>query len=95
MCELIALHRSPVQTGTCIQEAGGLLPRVGESVKDTCEAVMGRAPADCSGDLFAIQGDMVWILRGKRVYKWDGRREVEAGTPKQAIATLALHWSNR
>jgi hypothetical protein len=95
MCELVALHRAPVQTGTCIQEQGGMLPGYGSDLKEVCEAVVGKAPAEPSGNLFAVQGDMVWIQRGKRVVQWDGRREVEAGTPKQVIATLALHWSNR
>jgi hypothetical protein len=95
MCELIALHRAPVQTGTCIQEKGGMLPGYASDVKEVCEAVVGKAPPDTSGGVFAVQGDTVWIHRGNRVYQWDGRREVEAGTPKQAITSLALHWSNR
>ena len=95
VCEVIALHRAPVQTGTCIQEKGGMLPQANESIVEVCEAVTGQAPANTEGQLFAIQGDAVWILRGKRVIQWDGRRESDAGSPKQALVSLALHWSNR
>ena len=95
VCELIALHRAPVQTGTCIQEKGGMVPQSTTSVAEVCEAVTGKAPSNCDGTLFAVQGDSVYLQRGNRVIQWDGRRESDAGNPKQALVSLALHWSNR
>lgn len=94
-CELLALHRHPSMTGVCIREDFGLLPKRASSVEEVCEAVTGAAPRDTSGTVFAVQGDTVWIERGKDVYKWDGRRETNDGRPKQVLASLALRWSQR
>jgi hypothetical protein len=93
--EILALHRYPVKTGLCVDEAHGLLPRRSDPVAGICEAVAGRAPRDTTGQLFAVQGDAVWIQRGTRAVKWDGAREVDDGTLKQALASLVHHWSQR
>jgi molybdenum cofactor biosynthesis protein B len=95
IAEVVALHRYPVMTGTTIDEAFGLLPKRSESVTAICETVTGRAPKDASGQVFAVQGDAVWIQRGSRAFTWDGSRERDEGTLKQALATLVLDWSSR
>jgi hypothetical protein len=95
LCEVLALHRFPVQTGTCIEEARGHLPARGGDVAAVCKSVTGRAPADTSGELFALDGSTVWIQRGSRVIKWDGSQERDDGNPKQVLSSLVLRWSNR
>jgi hypothetical protein len=94
IAEFLALHRYPVLTGAPIDEGDGLLPS-GTSVAEVCEAVTGRAPKDTSGRVFAVQGDAVWIERGGRAIRWDGARERDDGTLKQALASLVLDWSRR
>ncbi len=93
LIELLALHRFPVQTGTCIDQPHGLLPHASDSVEATGEAITGVAPPDTDGELFAVDATSVWVLREGRVHRFDGRRDREMGTPKQALATLALSWS--
>ena len=95
LCEVLALHRHPQQTGTCIQEARGRLPAQDADVAEVCKTVTGRAPSDTSGQLFALEGSTVWILRGSRVIRWDGSRERDDGNPKQVLASLVLQWSGR
>jgi molybdenum cofactor biosynthesis protein B len=95
LAEILALHRYPVTTGTCIEEAWGQCPGAYSGVEAACLAVTGSAPADTDGELFAVQGDAVWFLRGSSVIRWDGRKEHNDGNIKQVLATLVLHWSNR
>jgi hypothetical protein len=95
LAEVVALHRHPAEAGTCIEEGNGLLPGAGADVEETCIRVCGRAPANTEGTVFAISSDSVWILRSRRVIKWDGSREKDDGNPKQVLASLTLHWSNR
>lgn len=95
LVEVLALHRYPTSTGTCIDEPHGQLPRRTEPVGPVCETVTGRAPRDPSGQLFAVSGDAVWIERAGRVIKWDGRSERDEGNPKQVLATLLLEWHQR
>jgi molybdenum cofactor biosynthesis protein B len=95
LCEVLVLHRYPVQTGTCIEEGHGLLPGRSDDLAEVCREVTGAAPDDPSGALFAVAGETVWIDRGGRAVRWDGRREREEGTLKQALASLVLHWSQR
>ena len=90
--EILALHRFPTLTGTCVQ--GGAVP-YRDKVVDACEVTVGKAPDETEGRVFAVQGDAVFIERGDRVYKWDGRRERDEGRSKQVIASLVLHWSRR
>lgn len=92
--EVVALHR-PKPTGVCIDEGHGILPGRAARVDEVCERTVGAAPKDGDGELFALQGDAVWIARRGRVARWDGRREVDDGTPKQVIASLVLQWSQR
>jgi molybdenum cofactor biosynthesis protein B len=95
VAEIVALHRYPVMTGTTLDEAYGLLPKRSEAVAKVAETVTGRAPKDPSGQLFAVQGDAVWIQRGSRAVRWDGNKERDDGTLKQTLASLVLDWSNR
>lgn len=93
--EVLALHRHPSTTGTCVDGSDGLCPPRARSVRDVAENVTGRPPPGEDGTLFAVAGDAVWFERGGRVVRWDGTREREEGTPKQALATLVLEWSQR
>ena len=93
--EILALHRHPAQTGTCVEDAKAFLPKRHDSVGPVAEAVTGRAPKDSTGELLALQGDAVWIQRGTRAFRWDGSREKDDGTPKQVLASLILDWSRR
>lgn len=95
LAEVIALHRYPSQTGLCIEEGRGLMPQRTADIRAIAQAITGRAPPDCSGELFAIEHDAVYIQRGKWVFRWDGRRERQEGNPKQTLVTLALGWHNR
>jgi len=95
LVELIALHRYPVLTGTCLEQEHGLLPHASADVGETAEAVTGSAPREPGGQLFAVEGDAVWILRDGKVFRFDGRKEHAMGTPKQALVSLALAWSTR
>jgi molybdopterin biosynthesis enzyme MoaB len=94
LAEIVVLHRHPHPVGTTIEGDLGLLPSATSGVADAAERATGRAPDDLSGTLFALESDTVWILRGRRVFKWDGRRERDDGNPKQALASLTLRWSN-
>jgi hypothetical protein len=93
--EIVALHRYPVMTGVSVSGRGGmLLPRTYD-VETACKQVTGRSPDFVDGYLFAAQGDSVWFERDGAVFKWDGRKETNDGSPKQVLASLLLHWSNR
>jgi molybdenum cofactor biosynthesis protein B len=92
--EIVVLSRYPVLTGVLV-DTGGLLPSRRDDVAATCEAITGRVPKDRSGQLMAVQGDAVWIARGTRAIKWDGNRETDDGTIKQALATMLLSWVSR
>lgn len=93
LAEVLALHRHPHRVGTVIIGDGGTIPR--EEIAEIATRLTGRRPPSDSGVLFAVSGDAVWILRGSRVVKWDGTRERDEGSPKQVLASLVLHWSNR
>ncbi|MBN2800162.1 MAG: hypothetical protein JXX28_13565 [Deltaproteobacteria bacterium] len=95
LAEVIALHRHPVMTGLCVEGPDGLLPDQSSDIAATAEEITGRAPRDTSGTLFAVTGDAIFVQRGNRVYRWDGRHETHDGNPKQVLATLVLNWSNR
>jgi len=91
--EILALHRHPSPTGTCTT-LGAWTPAADLLSRPVCEQRAGRA-TDEGGDLFAVEGRTVYLQRGKRVIAWDGNREVVQGSPSQALATLALRWSQR
>lgn len=95
LAEVIALHRYPRQTGLCIEESRGMMPRRNADILAIGEAVTGRPPPRDEGQLFAVDHDAVYIQRGTKVYRWDGRREREEGNPKQALATLVISWHQR
>jgi hypothetical protein len=95
IAEVVALHRHPAEAGTCIEEDNGLLPSAGTDVAEVAKRICGRAPNNPDGQLFAISGDAIWILRSRRVFKWDGSREKDDGNAKQVLSSLALHWSNQ
>ena len=95
VAEILALHRYPVITGTCVDGDKGLAPARPGDVGKICEAVTGRAPKDTSGELFAVQGDQVVIQRGSRAIRWDGVKDKDDGTIKQVLATMVLDWSRR
>lgn len=92
--ELLALHRHPVQAGTCVLGGEGLLPGA-ERDADGPAIQRTGAPLPSPGTLFALDGGEVFVQRGRRVWSWDGRREREAGSPHQALASLVLRWSQR
>lgn len=94
LAEVVVLHRHPHPVGTLIEGDLGLLPGADSDIEDAAVRATGRAPADLSGRLFAIDSDAIWILRGRRVVKWDGRNERDDGNPKQVLASLTLRWSN-
>ena len=93
--EIIALHRHPMRVGVCGQpEADGYLPGSDWDPDPLAEDRTGtRLPT--WGELVALEADAVYTQRSGRVYRWDGRRETEAGTHSQALATLVLRWSQR
>ena len=95
LAEVLALHRYPTMTGTCIEEGRGLLPDRWKSVEDVTEKVCGRAPKNTDGELFAMDGKHVWIQRGQRVFKWDGSNEREDGNYKQTLVSLMIDWHTR
>ena len=95
LAEVIALHRSPRKVGTCIEGDRGLLPSASADPVRICREITGSEPPSMEGSLFAVTSKAVWIVRGRRVFKWDGRRERDDGSPKQVLASLTLLWSNR
>lgn len=90
--EVIALHRYPVQAGLCIDEARGIMPGRSANLAEVSEAITGRPPQDTSGELYAVDHDAIYIQRGNKVYRWDGRRERLEGNVKQALSTLLTTW---
>lgn len=95
LAEVLALHRHPVMTGTCIESPKGQLPDRWQEVSEVCEQVTGRAPKKTNGELFALNGDTVWIQRGIRIVKWDGSNEKEDGNFKQSFNSLLMDWHSR
>lgn len=95
LAEVIALHRYPVLTGICMEAADGVLPATGAPIQELAVALTGRPLRQEVGQLFALSGDAIYLLRGTQVFRWDGRKETQEGTAKQVLATLLLHWSNR
>ncbi len=95
LAEVVALHRYPIQSGTCIEEERGLMPGRNADIAEIAEAVTGRAPADTSGELFAVDHDRIYVQRGKWIYSWDGRKERQEGNAKQALTSMVVHWHQR
>lgn len=95
LAEVVALHRYPNRAGTLVPGKLGILPSQDRHVDAISEEVVGKPPLKPDGKPFAIDEKEVWLLRERRVVKWDGRRERDDGSPKQVLASLALSWSNR
>jgi len=95
LAEVVALHRYPIQSGTSIQEERGLMPGRSSDIAQVAEAVTGRAPADTSGELFAVDHDTIYVQRGKWIYSWDGRKERQEGNAKQALTSMVVRWHQR
>lgn len=95
LAEILALHRHPTPTGACIDERHGLLPHRDRAAGPVAEQITGRPPPGTTGSLVAVTGDAVWFERDGRVVRWDGQREREDGSVKQALASLVLDWSQR
>jgi hypothetical protein len=93
--DVVALHRYPTMSGLCIAGNDGLLLARTYDVEEAGLTITGRKPPHWDGTLFAIQGDAIWIERKGEVFRWDGRRETNDGSPKQVLASLVLQWSNR
>lgn len=89
--EVLALHRHPRPVGTCAE--GGSLKLPATDPVGLSEAMFQKPPPD--GDLFAVEGDAIYLQSGRHVTRWDGRREQDQGTPSQALASLLLRWSQR
>lgn len=90
--EVVALHRHPRPVGVLVSGDDGLLPSADLLPDPLAEERTGR-PTPNGGFLFALEQDGVYVERGGRVYRWDGRAEEEMGTPRQAYASLVLKWS--
>jgi molybdopterin adenylyltransferase len=94
LAHVLAVHRWPVVTGTCAHR--GPTPTVNDDPAAVSEQIAGRPWPRTDGDtLFAVTGDTVWVLRGRRVLRWDGRSERDDGTPTQVLVSLLLDWSGR
>lgn len=93
--EMVALHRHPKRVGVCgAREDDGYLPGADWDPDPLAKERTGAA-LPTWGRLVALESDAVYTERGGKVYRWDGRRETEAGTRSQALATLVLRWSQR
>jgi molybdopterin-guanine dinucleotide biosynthesis protein A len=92
--EIIALHRQPRRVGVCIYGEPSYLPGADLDPEAVSLERTGRAPAQ-AGTLFAVESDAVYLLRGNKVFRWDGRKETDMGRPAQALASLILAWSTR
>ena len=91
--EFLALHRHPRPTGTCTP-AGAWTPASDLLSAPVCEERTGRKAPE-GGDLFAVDGSVVYLRRGRTVVSWNGQEERAMGTPSQALASLVLRWSQR
>ena len=65
------------------------------TVQQACSEVVGEAPPEGAEACFAIDRATVYVCRRGSVYAWDGCEARDEGTPKQALASLVLRWSNR
>ncbi len=90
--EVIALHRHPRPTGTVVE--GGILTLPTRDPAELGERMFGRA-APGGGELFAVEGDALYLRRGAKIWRWDGKREQDQGTASQVLASLMLRWSQR
>jgi hypothetical protein len=92
--EVVALHRHPRRVGVVVFGDDGYLPSADLDPDPVAEERTGRALPEW-GTLFAVEAAAVLVTRGGRVWRWDGRKEEDMGTPTQAMASLVLRWSQR
>lgn len=92
--EVVALHRHPRRVGVVVFGDDGYLPSADLDPDPVAEERTGR-PLPEWGTLFAVEPAAVLVTRGGRVWRWDGRKEQELGSPTQAMASLVLRWSQR
>ena len=91
--ELIALHRFPAKAGLIPVHHSGFLMSTTLDVEQACMSITGRTN---KGDrIIAVEPRVVYIQRNNDIVRWDGRRESDMGTIRQAIASLVLQWSQR
>lgn len=98
VAEIVALHRWPSPAGVCC-EGGGVLPDATLALASFTEDRTGRA-YEGPGQLFAVDGKVVWILEGRKLIRWDGGRaeaaaRAAAESVSSALATMVLGWSGR
>lgn len=89
-----ALHRHPRVVGVGGELATPGLPLRADPASALCEEIVGRVDPE-GGTFFGREGGAVYLLRGGRVFRWDGRRSSPMGSPAQALATLCLDWTQR
>ncbi len=92
VAEVVALHRWPRRVGLCAEDAG-LLPGA-DAIFDAAHA-RGFAPPSDAETLLAVEPDAIWVTRGRRAARWDGRQYSEDAPRSSVIASLALRWSQR
>ena len=91
--EIIALHRYPSKVGILPTHHSGYLMSASQGLEQVCMQHTGRTN---NGDaIIAIEPRVVYIQRNNDIVRWDGRRESDMGTIRQAIASLVLQWSQR
>ena len=91
LAEVLALHRWPVEVGTCIRGEGGWLTSRDTPVAAAGVARTGQAPPE-GGALFAVAEREVFVERETGVYAWDGERMRELGSPANALVALMRDW---
>lgn len=91
---VVALHRYPRQVGLPIRGEDRWLPDAGTQAIRFAEQATGRPPP-FEGDLFAIDGGVIYLVRQGKVQSWDGRRARDEGPPRSVLASLLLKWSQR
>lgn len=93
LAEVVALHRFPVEVGTCVRGEGGWLVSRDRPLAEVCDAITGEV-APASGSLFAVGDGRVYIEREGRVVQWDGRELVDLGPVRTALLTLVQEWTS-
>jgi molybdopterin adenylyltransferase len=95
IAQVLALHRWPAETGTCVDGDHGHTPSRSSDPVAVAERLTGRRPPGEVGPLFAVAGNVVYFERDRKILRWDGTRERDEGTPNQVLASLVLDWSQR
>ncbi len=85
--ELLALHRFPRRVGLV-----GTSGWVGEH---PLAASSPRSEGTTETTIWACDSTAVYVRTAAGITRWDGHRAIAFGTPAQALASLALQWSQR